>query len=230
MSISGIAEQITLDSGETELATITPNKENLKKVTLEIIQQNNIHKAQRQVRVFDHKTLYIKEMIGKQSRYILFDLSLIDENAVTSRSINKGLFIASVVLGVLAFVAFHIQSNALLNIPSLYLYGAFGVFALASLACLVFTIKSYKNNLVFVTAHGRVPILTLFNNLPSKDKFKQFSKALMSNIELARSNNTIPTSKLMPAIVGEHRRLFEKQFITEQQFDQARKNILSSSS
>ena len=229
MSISGIAEQITLDSGETELATITPNKETLKKVTLELIQQNNIHKAQRQVRVFDHKTLYIKEIVGKQSRHILFDLSLIDENAVTSRSINKGMFITSIVLGILAFATFHIQSGSLLNVPSIYLYGAFGTFALSALACLVLTAKSYKNNLVFITAHGRVPILTLFNNLPSKEKFKQFSKALMSNIELARSNNTIPTSKLMPAIVGEHRRLFEKKFITEQQFDQAKKNILSSS-
>lgn len=226
MSVTGIAEQITLDSGETELATITPIKDNLKKVTLEFVQQNKLHKTQRQVRVFDHKTLYVKEMIGKQSRHILFDLSLIDENAVTSRSINKGLFIASIISGILGFAVYHIQSNSLIDLPSLYLYSAFGVLALTSLACFVLTVKSYKNNLVFNTAHGKVPILALFKNIPNKNKFKQFSKALMGNIELARSNNSIPASKLMPAIVGEHRRLFEKGFITEAQFEQAKKNIL----
>ena len=106
------------------------------------------------------------------------------------------------------------------------MYSVIGLLALISVACFVYTAKSLKDTWVFKTVHGKVPVLTLFNNTPNKSQFTQFSKALINNIELARANTSLPLSKFMPAIVGEHRRLFEKQFITEQQFEQAKSNIL----
>ena len=227
MSIPGIAEQITLDSGEAELASITPSKENLKKVTLELVQQNKLHKTQRQVRVFDHKTLYIKEMIGKQARHILLDIALLNEKPVRIRDFNMAMLIASIVVSIIAVIAIYVESKNLINVPAIALYAIAGVLALTSVACFILTAKSYKDTWVFKTNHGRVPVLYLFNNAPNKAMFLQFTKALMNNIELARANSKLSNSKFLPAIVGEHRRLFEKQFITQEQFDMAKKNILS---
>ena len=228
MSIPGIAEQITLDSGEAELASVTPNKDDLKKVTLELVQISKLHNTQRQVRVFDHKVLYIKEKIGKQARYILLDLALMDETPVRLRDFNMTTLIASVAVSIFAVIAFYIQSKGLLSVPGLYMYGLIALFAVVAVGCFVYTAKSLKNTWVFKTAHGEAPVLTLFNNTPNKAQFAQFTKALMSNIELARANSSLSMSKFLPAVVGEHRRMFEKQFITEQQFEQAKKNILSS--
>jgi len=227
MSIPGIAEQITLDSGEAELASITPNKEDLKKVTLEIIQQSKFHKTQRQVRVFDHKVLYIKEMIGKQGRHILLDMALLDEKPVRVRNFNIATLVASIAVSLFAVIALYIESKNLLNVPSLTMYGIAGALVLAAIGCFIFTAKSYKDTWVFKSVHGRIPVLSLINNAPNKALFSQFTKALMSNIELARTNSKFSSSKFLPAVVGEHRRLFEKQFLTQEQFDQAKKNILS---
>jgi hypothetical protein len=227
MALSGIAEEITLDSGVAEIASITPNKENLKKVSLELVQYNKLHRTQRHVRVFDHKTLYIKEKVGKVMRHILLDLSLMDEKPVRVRDFNTTTLIASVIVSILAFITFYIGSKGIIGIPDIYLYSGVATLTLASIACFVLTARSYKDAWVFLTAHGKAPVLNLLNNVPNKPAFRQFTKSLASNIELARSNNGTSHSKLMPAIVGEHRRLLEKQFITEQQFEQAKKNILS---
>ena len=227
MSIPGIAEEITLDSGFAETANITPNKDKLKNVTLELMQANNLSKTQKHIRVFDHKTLYIKEKIGKQGRHILLDLSLLDENAVLVRNFNKATLIASIALGIFAYIAFYLQSNELVNVPSMHMYGATGLLGIISVACFVFTVKSYQNTIVFKTAQGKVPALSLFSKIPNKKVFNQFTKALVNNIELARSNSDDSKNNLMAAIVGEHRRMFEKGFLTQEQFDQAKKNILS---
>ena len=229
MSVPGIAEQITLDSGETEIASITPNKDDLKKVTLELAQFNKLHKTQKHIRVFDHKTLYIKEKVGKQTRFTLLDLSLVDENPVRIRDFNTASLISSIAVSLVAVAAYYIQMKGLLNLPSLYMYGGIGLLGLISVACFVATSKSYKDTWAFKTAHGQVPFLLLFNNVPNKANFKQFKKALANNIHLARENTQLDRNKILPAIVGEHRSLFEKGFITEAQFEQAKKNILSSS-
>lgn len=230
MSVPGIAEQITLDSGEAELASVTPNKDDLKKVTLELMQTSKLHKTQRQVRVFDHKVLYIKEKIGKQARHILLDLALIDETPVRVRAFNMTTLIAAIAVSVLALITFYVQSKGFLKVPDLHMYGVIGLLAVVSVACFFFTAKSFKDTWVFQTAHGRVPVLTLFNNVPGKPPFAAFAKAFMNNIELARANSRLSKSKFLPAIVGEHRRMFEKQFIAEEQFEQAKRNILSSNS
>lgn len=228
MSVPGIAEQITLDSGESEIASITPNKDDLKKVTLEIVQFNKLHKTQKHIRVFDHKTLYVKEKVGKETRFILLDLSLVDENPVRIRDFNTATLVASIAVSLFAVIAFYIQMKGLLNVPALYMHGAVALLAVISVFCFVLTAKSFKDTLAFKTAHGQVPFLFLFNNIPAKANFKQFVKALKSNIELARGNSKHIKSKIMPAIVSEHRSLYEKGFITEAQFEQAKKNILSS--
>ena len=227
MSVPGIAEQITLDSGETEIASITPNKEDLKKVTLELAQFNKLHKTQKHIRVFDHKTLYIKEKAGKQTRHTLLDLSLVDENPVRIRDFNTPALVASVAVSLVAVIAYYVQIKGMLNLPSLYTYGAIGLLGVISVICFVATAKSYKNTWAFKTAHGHVPFLFLFNNVPNKASFLQFKKALTNNIQLARENNKMDKSKILPAIVSEHRSLFEKGFISEAQFEQAKKNILS---
>jgi len=228
MSLSGIAEQITLDSGETELANVTPNKDKLKNVTLELVQVSKFHKTQRQVRVFDHKVLYIKEKVGKLGRHILLDLALMDENPVTVREFSLVSLVACGVTGLVAAITFFLALNGLVSVAPLYMYGTGALLTLISASCLFLTARSFKNTLVFKTIHGRVSVMSLFKNDPNKAKFTQFTKALINNIELARANSQYSKSKFIPAIVGEHRRLFEKQFITQEQFDQAKQNILSS--
>ena len=229
MSVPGIAEQITLDSGETEIASITPNKDNLKKVTLELVQFNKLHKTQKHIRVFDHKTLYIKEKVGKQTRFTLLDLSLVDENPVRIRDFNTATLVASLAVSLLAVAAYYIQMKSLLNVPPLYMYGAIAALAFTSVFCFVMTAKSFKDTWAFKTADGQVPFLLLFNKVPNKAAFLQFKKALTNNVHLARENNKLDKGKILPAIVGEHRSLYEKGFISEAQFEQAKKNILSSS-
>ena len=230
MSLPGIAEQITLDSGVDDVISITPNKNDLKNVTLELGQMSKLHNTQRHVRVFDHKVLYIKEKVGKQARSILLDLSLMEDNPVRVRDFNMTFLIAAAAMSLMAYIAFYIQTKALLNTPDIVMYSAIAILVFASIGCFVLTARSYKDTWVFKTAHGNVPFLTLFSKTPNKATFKQFAKALMNNIELARSNNSVPKSRLLPAIVGEHRRLFEKGFISKEQFDQAKKNILSNNS
>lgn len=226
MSTPGIAEEITLDSGESEVASITPVKENLKNVTLELVQFNKLHKTQKHIRVFDHKTLYIKEKIGKQARHILLELSLINEKPVLIRDFNVATLVASIAVTIVACIASYIHTKGLINTPDIFMYSGIGILALAAVACFVLTAKSYQNSWVFKSADGNVPVLQIFSNAPNKKVFSKFTKAFANNVELARSNRK-KDSNLLPAIVGEHRRLFEKGFISEEQFDQARQNILS---
>ena len=227
MSLPGVAETITLDSGENSAISITPNKDDMKSVTLELVQNNKLLKIQRHIRVFDHKVLYIKEKIGKRARHILLELSLIDDKPVRVRDFNTATLIAASAIGVLALSTFYIHTKGILNVPDIFMYAGIGILGFASIACFVLTAKSYKNTWVFKTAHGKVPVLCLDNNIPNKTVFEQFTKALMNNAGLAKEVHIKPKPEVLPAIVGEHRRLFEKGFITEEQFDQSKKNILS---
>jgi hypothetical protein len=227
MSLPGIAETITLDSGEISAINITPNRDDIKNVTLELAQNNKLQKIQRHIRVFDHRVLYIKERIGKQARHILLELSLIDDKPVRVRDFNSAIFIAGSAIAILALVTFYIHTKGVLNIPDIFMYLGIGILGLASFACFVLTAKSYKNNWVFISTHGKVPVLCLDSNIPNKTVFEQFAKALMNNVALAKEANKKPNPEMLPAIVGEHRRLFEKGFITEEQFGQSKKNILS---
>ena len=227
MSLPGIAEQITLDSGEANAVSITPDKNELKNVTLELAQTSKLHKTLRHIRVYDHKVLYIKEKVGKQGKHILLDLSLIDDNPVRIRDFNTATLITAAAISIMTCIAFYIHAKGFLKTPDIFMYIAMAILAIAAIACFVLTAQSYIDTWIFKTAHGKVPILTLYSNAPNKATFQQFTKNLMKNIGLARSDNSAPESKLLPAIVGEHRRMFEKGLITEEQFEQAKKNILS---
>lgn len=223
MQQQATAENITVDPRDLKLPLA---KNDLQKLTLKLLQVNNLKEKQRLVCVFDQQILKLTEKTPKQTRSYMIDLRLLDEAPRRVYNINLKYLTAFLVLEVITYTLYVLKDIGLSALSSSYVNTAIALLAASSVIMLLLAIKSFNNKWVFYTLNGRIPILELFNNNPNRAQFQKIFSGLIKNIVKARSNNSLSTAAMEASEVSEHRRLRDEGIITHDQYEKAKANIL----
>jgi hypothetical protein len=216
-------EQITLDSGEVN---IRPTEQHLNTITSEILQVNKNKKLQKLLQVYDDKILCVTQKFRKKKSTVLINLIMLDETPKRKRNINMGYLFTSIGFTLATYLVFYLKSKGLEFLASPYTYAVMGVLALVAILVFGLLIKSFQNSLVFLTRHGHVPAVELFHNYPDKAQYQQFISRLSEKIAAVHNRYPIPESKLLPAELGETRRLRDAGFISAKDYETAKSRVL----
>jgi hypothetical protein len=220
---SAATEQITLDSGEI---SIRPTEKHLNTITLELLQINKSKKLQKLFRVYDDKILAITEKNRKKTSTWLINLIMLDESPKRKRGINMAYFFTGIGFGAAAFITSYLKTHGVAFLSSPYTYAAIGSLALIAVFLFGLMIKDFQNSLIFTTRHGRVPVVEFFHNNPDKTQYQGVISQLMEKIAAVQARYPIPDTKLLPAELGEHRRLRDEGLISTEQYNMAKARIL----
>jgi len=99
--------------------------------------------------------------------------------------------------------------------------------SVATLASGTLAIRRYCSKLIFLTRHGRVPVLWLSMNRPDRNQFRGFIRAMHAAIARATADRAdLPRGHLLRDEMKEHRRLQNAGVLDERQFQIARRLIL----
>ncbi|WP_455201101.1 hypothetical protein [Kaarinaea lacus] len=218
-----VAEKLALNARDLKSPLVNNDA---KKLTLKLLQVNNLKEKQRLVCVFDQKILKLTEKTPNHTRSYMIDLRLLDEAPRRVYNINLKYLTAFLVLEVVSYTLYVLKNLGLTFLSSSYVNTAIALLTAGSIIMLLLAIKSFNNKWIFYTLNGRIPILELFNNNPNRAQFQKIFSGLIKNIIKARSQNNLPAAAMEASEVSEHRRLRDEGIITHDQYEKAKANIL----
>ena len=220
--------QATAEKINPASRNVTPSlaRSDLRKITLKLLQLNNLKDKQRLICVFDQKVLKLTEKSSSQTRSYMIDLSLLDEAPRRVYNINLKFLTAFLTLEVITYAVYVLKTIGLGFLSSSYINAAIALLAASSVIMLLLAVKSFNNKWVFYTLNGRTPILELFNNNPNRKIFQKIFSGLIANISRARSENRLTAAQRQAKEVSEHRRLRDEGILTQEQYEKAKANIL----
>ncbi|KPJ90855.1 MAG: hypothetical protein AMJ55_12875 [Gammaproteobacteria bacterium SG8_15] len=216
--------QITLSSSDYSDKI---EKIELNQVTHELLQAANWREQHKLLRVFDNKFLNVNEKVSKKTVSYNIHLWLLDANPVRKRILPlKHALIAGALFALGCLVYYLIQ----LGIPGLsnpYLQAIPVLLVTAGAILVVYAIKQYKHVLIFFSDHGRIPLIELFYNSPSKSSFNQFAGELINAIHSAKAHNNYNEQQMLAAELSEHRRLKDEGVLSDAVYEKVKNNILT---
>lgn len=95
-----------------------------------------------------------------------------------------------------------------------------------SLICLVFTIRSIKSVWQFRTNFGKVPVMEIINNIPSRSTVQEFIDHLSKVITNAGQTNYFTEAQNLAAELSEHRRLRDEGIISNSEYENVKSQIM----
>lgn len=113
------------------------------------------------------------------------------------------------------------------TMPGTALTVTVGALSSAALASGILAIRHYGSKLIFLTRHGRAPVLWLSVNKPDRRRVREFIRAIHAAIARATADRAdLPRGHLLRDEMREHRRLQNAGVLDERQFQIARRLIL----
>jgi hypothetical protein len=82
-----------------------------------------------------------------------------------------------------------------------------------------------QDNIVFVTKHGRMPLLILFNRNPTAERLQAFVSEITQRIQNTRKNWS-SKSEYLSAELRQHRRLQELNILSKKEYEVIKQRIL----
>jgi len=216
--------QITLSSSDYSDKI---EKIELNQVTQELVQTASLREQKKLLRVFDNKFLNINEKKAKKTTSYNIHLWLLSANPIHRRKIPVKPLLIGCALFVLAWLAYHFIKTGIPGINSPYLQAIPVLLGTAGAILVVYAFNQYKNVLIFYSDHGRIPLVELFYNNPSKSSFKKFTGDLVNAIHSAKSKKNYNAQQMLAAEVSEHRRLKDEGVLSDAFYEKAKTNILN---
>lgn len=152
---------------------------------------------------------------SRHSRYEL-DLAFLDRQPRRLRRVSWGLLSAAGVLAAAAVL--------------LAIYRADGhslILMLGAGAALLLAALRSRDQLIFYSRHGRVPLVVLFYRRPDAGNFHTFVDDLVYHIELA-GNRFPDRNQRLSAELREHRRLMAEGILSAKRYEIVKQRILDS--
>lgn len=224
MSIEQHAEEILLES--EEVPTDKPNEESFSKVTAQLIQIQKWKRRGVATQILENKFLFAKTFRNRSSKTYWINLLFVDPAPKRDKhldwrwGIGALIFLANAAAFITVEHYFHVSAKFI------YFHSFTALAATLTLLCILMMVYTAKNTLLFTTLNGHIPILHLEYNKPSKDQFQNYVNALSQCIEQAQQHSRRKNNGLADEL-AEHRRLKEEKAISEQDYEQAKNNILS---
>lgn len=199
----------------------------LNHVNQELLQTASWREQHKLLRIFDNKFLNINEKTAKKTVSYNIHLWLLNANPIRKRLLPmKHLLIACAMFG-LSWLAYYLTHMGISALSNVYLQAIPVLFGTAGAIFLVYTIKKYKHVLIFYSDHGRIPLVELFYNNPSKRSFNHFAGELINSIQRAKANKHYTAQQMLAAEVSEHRRLKDEGVLSDKDYEKAKTNILT---
>lgn len=179
-------------------------------------QRSRIHHRQRNFTLFNGHYLEMRESLRSRERRAIFNLAFLDPEPRRHRRLAWRWLGGTLVLVALAAAAF---------IPGGPLPGA-AILALAVLASFQ-VVRRSRDQLVFFTNVGRMPVFALDLGLVSGRDSREFAGLMAERIEGA--SVLLPQGReRLAAEMAEHRRLHESGAISKRAYEKAKQRIFAS--
>jgi hypothetical protein len=186
---------------------------------LQFDQQSRLHRSETRFTVFnDHYMAVETSGPGKKTLRYEFDLSFLASQPKRVRKID---WLSCALAFMLLFAA--ITTGLMVNtgITAMTLAVILAGFALS----LVLAIYRSRDNIIFVTKHGRLPLLVLLNRNPTPAGLKAFVSDITRRIQNTRKNWS-SKSEYLSAELRQHRRLQEVDILSKKEYEVIKQRIL----
>ena len=183
-------------------------------------QTNRMRRCCSQVTLFDNRRLSVKTHgLMQQARDYALDIGVLDPQPRRSLKICWSHLLIGVALCAAA---------CLIPFSGLAPHGMLLSLMLVAGAGLSLILAFFRSHdrLVFYSQYGRVPLVVLFNRLPDRQTFDEFTNTLARNIKAATTQSRDINQTLREEL-KEHRRLMEAGVISSKRYDIAKGRILS---
>ena len=216
-------EEILLYSRDTQATA----QVSLNTVTHKLSQYNKWKMQRKLFKVYDDKILSVVDMNLMSTKKYWVQLCHLDPQPENIRSINYRLGLGALVLCLIAYLT--VYAGTTLEWPPLQHYYKSLASLLVSLAVigLVYMIYTSKNIIVYSTLHARYPMAVLLKNYPTKTEFNRFITSLSEAVKQARAASIHEKSQDLANELSELRRLKNADVVSEQEYDTAKRKILS---
>ena len=225
MTLLQRAEEIQLTSGD--LSDGDPAPDVFDKITAELVQIQRWKSSGIRAQLLDNKFLYVRQ--HRNGREIKYWINLLFANPVSKREIHLGWRWGVVAISLSAIAAvLHMAENRFPSISELsYLDSV--IIGLGTLAVVGLLMMVYRSSfaLVFRTLNGHVPILSLALNQPSRREYRSFVKAVSGCITRIQQKYAQGKDTQLANELAEHRRLKDAKAVSAQEYEAAKRRILS---
>lgn len=221
MQISENVEHICLSSGdesgqETDIGA-TSGQERV--TNGELTQVSRLRRSQARFTVFnDHYVAVETTGFGRKARYFEFDLAFLQRRPVSLRRIDWVSALGAVTLfgaAVMAGMALE-PAQAFTIVPAL---------AIGCAVALALMVYRSCDRIVFVSKHGRVPLIVLLNEKRRQAELQTFVSDIRQRIKATR-NKWSDKREFLSAELREHRQLKEQGGLTEVGYERVKQRIL----
>lgn len=220
-------EQITLYSPEYDAQDETIS---LNAVTDELLQTIGWKEQQKLLRIFDNKFLNVNEKNSGKTTSFNIKLTLLDAKPVHKRIINIRYLVISAILFAAAWVVYYFTRLQLSPFSNPYFYGLTAIMTALGAISFVYMVKQSRHVIIFLSRHGRIPVVELFFRNPDKSTFNVFLNRLIHCSNTLKESNYYTDSQTLAAELSEHRRLKNEGIISNEDYEQAKRRIFSSHS
>jgi hypothetical protein len=219
------AEEILLESDD-DLVT-APTEESFAKVVAQLVQAQKWKNISLGTRILDKRFLFVKNFKNGKTNTYWANLLYLDPQPQQNRKINWRWGISTLIF--LAISVSLATVDYYFHISSKFVYFNSITILLATTAVLTFLVMIYtaKNELSFYTLNGRIPIVSLAFNKPTKEEFQAYVTTLKHCIERVQAQNAHKTKNRLANELAEHRRLNDEKIISDQDYEDAKNRILS---
>lgn len=220
-----VSEEILLSSDEELDAA--PHPDQFKLVTGKLMQDSKWKMQRTLFRIHSNKYISVKQHTLSSKKNYWMPLALLDPAPEHVRTVNWWLVLSAIICCQIVVLLGYLRFSVDLGRWESYTLAPIVILSIATVALFAMTIYSSRNQFVFYSRHGRLPIAAVMNKLPSKRASRQFILDLCTLIEQTTKAERVDVSRQLAAELSALRRLRDESAISEAEYEQAKQNIFS---
>lgn len=175
--------------------------------------------------LIDERALKVQRFSKRKTLSYMIDIISLDSNSKRVTTIAWGWLVSSVFF-VSATMSISYFPALQTNLETNYLTGIIILMALCSIASLVLCWMLSLRKQVFYSRHGRIPLLEIWFNLPTRKSFRQYIKFLTGSIEQVQQKAGLSDEQQLTGEMKMLRRLADESVIDKTTYETAKAILL----
>lgn len=190
------------------------------------LDQNKIYLGYRRFEFRDNNTLEIEHKNWRHHLKYMIDVVALSDKCGHRVAFSRRAILLFILLLTLTLLLFILQGiNALADITAIKI-GSY-VFIALCVAALGIIIYTTRHERVFKTRHSKVPVIWFYNNLPDKNTCQNFIQYMQERIQTRSEFLGLNEQQQSAGELKTLRRLFENNVIKEEEYESAKKKLLT---
>ncbi len=189
------------------------------------LKQKKLFAGERQFCFKDKSTLNVISKTLNNHKEYLIDIVAIDPKLRSHFIFAKKPLISFIIFINLSLIFY--LTPALNFLPATYKNWVVAVAIILALTSLIIFMVFTRHDRVFVSRHSKVPLIRFYNNLPSKQEFKQFIQAIQTASQQRFDHLGLNLQQQRAGELKTIRRVQEQGGITTGQYNRAKNKLLN---